>query len=88
MGNEGVHRTNGYLNNRREQDHRGIKQRSYPLHGFGSFASAARFCRAFDELRDYFRSHYTERETIPPALQRRLFCERLAALQKLTVAVS
>jgi putative transposase len=46
LGNEVVHRTNVYLNNRIEQDHRGIKQRYYPMHGFGSFASAARFYRA------------------------------------------
>lgn len=25
MGNDGAHRTNVYVNNRREQDHRGIK---------------------------------------------------------------
>ena len=49
MGNDVVHRTNTYLNNRIEQDHRGIKQRYYPMRGFGNFASAARFCRAFDE---------------------------------------
>jgi transposase-like protein len=49
LGDEVVLRTNLYLNNRREQDHRGIKQRYYPMHGFGSFMSAARFCRAFDE---------------------------------------
>lgn len=49
MGSEVVHRTNVYLNNHLEQDHRGIKQRYYPMRGFGSFASTARFCRAFDE---------------------------------------
>src|SRR5258708_17854005 len=27
LGNEAIHRTNVYLNTRREQDHRGIKQR-------------------------------------------------------------
>ncbi|GHP00305.1 hypothetical protein KSF_103520 [Reticulibacter mediterranei] len=48
IGNNVVHRTNAYLNNRIEQDHRGIKQRYYPLRGFGSFASASHFCRAFD----------------------------------------
>ena len=32
-----------------------IKQRYYPMLGFGSFESAARFCMAFDELRQYFR---------------------------------
>src|SRR5436305_14338567 len=49
LGSDVLHRTNCYLNNRLEQDHRGIKQRSYPMRGFGSLASASRFCRAFDE---------------------------------------
>lgn len=31
MGNRVQHRTNRYLNNRLEQDHRGIKQRYYPM---------------------------------------------------------
>jgi putative transposase len=48
LGSEVIHRCNRYLNNRLEQDHRGIKQRYYPRRGFGSVASAARFCRAFD----------------------------------------
>ena len=38
-----------------EQDHRAVKQRYYPMRGFGSFESASRFCTAFDELRQYFR---------------------------------
>ena len=87
-GSDVVHRTNVYLNNRREQDHRGIKQRSSPMHGFGSFASAFHFCRAFDELRQYFRPRHTERETMPLAQQRRIFRERLAALHELMGAVS
>ena len=41
------HRTNKYLNNRLEQDHRGIKQRYYPMRGFGNFVSAARLCSRF-----------------------------------------
>lgn len=49
MGEAVEHRCNQYLNNRLEQDHRGIKQRYYPRGGFGTFASAARFCRAFCE---------------------------------------
>jgi putative transposase len=49
IGNTILHRTNKYLNNRLEQDHRGIKQRYYPMRGFGCFEAAARFCRAFDE---------------------------------------
>ena len=88
MGNEVVHRTNVYLNNRIEQDHRGIKQRYYLMRGFASFVSAARFCRAFDELRQYFRSCTPTRETMSLAQQRQLFCERLVALQKLMGAVA
>jgi DDE superfamily endonuclease len=45
VGNEVKHRTNVYLNNRIEREHRGIKQRYYPMRGFGNFVSAARFCR-------------------------------------------
>ncbi|WP_236601046.1 IS6 family transposase [Ktedonobacter sp. SOSP1-85] len=48
LGDTVVHRTNAYLNNRLEQDHRGIKQRSSPMHGFGSFTSASRFCQQID----------------------------------------
>jgi transposase-like protein len=40
MGSNVQHRTSKYLNNRLEQDHRGVKQRYYPMHGFGSFDSA------------------------------------------------
>src|SRR5947209_1418610 len=50
------HRTNTDLTNRLEQDHRGSKPRSYPMHGLGSFEAAARFCSACDELRNSFRS--------------------------------
>ena len=88
IGHEVIHRTNVYLNNHIEQDHRGIKQRYYPMHGFGTFASADRFCRAFDELRQYFRYHSTTREMMSLAQQRRIFCERLAALQELISAVA
>jgi len=59
-----------------EQDHRGIKQRSYPMRGFGSFASAARFCSAHDELRDHLRYRQHMNETVSLAEQRRLFQER------------
>ena len=55
MGNEVKHRTNVSLNNRIEPDHPWIKQRSYPMQGFGNFASAASYCRAFDEIRQVFR---------------------------------
>ena len=55
LGEEVCHRTNRYLNNRLEQDHRGIKQRYYCMRGFKCFQAASRFCQAFDELRNYLR---------------------------------
>ena len=59
LGNEVIHQNHHYLNNIVEQDHRGIKQRYYPMRGFGNFTSASRFCRAFDELRQFFRFRTT-----------------------------
>jgi transposase-like protein len=88
MGETVQHRTNKYLNNRLEQDHRSIKQRYYPMHGFGTFASAARFCRAFDELRQYFRPRHTIGEVRSLAEQRRVFCKQLATLKALMVSIS
>ena len=54
-----------------EQDHRGIKQRYYPMLGFGSFAWASRFCIAFDELRHYLRARDRCSEAVPLAMERR-----------------
>jgi transposase-like protein len=88
MGSEVGHRTNKYLNNRLEQDHRGIKQRYYPMRGFGNFQSAARFCCAFDELRNYLRPRRTMGEPISLPEQRRAFLQRLAALKALIQAAS
>jgi putative transposase len=86
LGRKVVHRTSRYLNNRLEQDHRGIKQRYYPMRGFGKFDSASRFCRAFDEQRDYFRYRTKPTQTVPLSEQRRLFRERLRALQYLAMS--
>ena len=56
LGGDVLHRTNQYLNNLIEQDHRGIKQRYGPMKGFVSFEAADRFCKAYDELRNYYKS--------------------------------
>ena len=56
LGEDVLHRTNQYLNNLIEQDHRGIKQRYGPMKGFKSLMSASRFCRAYDELRNYYKA--------------------------------
>ena len=65
LGEDVIHRCSQYMNNKTEQDHRGIKQRYQPMRGFGSFPSAARFCTAHDELRDYFRHRTTMHEVVP-----------------------
>jgi transposase-like protein len=58
-------------NNRIEQDHRGIKGRYQPMRGFKSSASAARFCRSYDELRNCFRLRSNRNQPVP-ANHRRL----------------
>ena len=67
LGEGVIHRCSQYMNNRIEQDHRGIKGRYQPMRGFGSFVSAARFCTAHDEVRDYFRHRTTMQEVVPLA---------------------
>jgi putative transposase len=85
LGRKVLHRTNRYLNNRLEQDHRGVKQRYYPMRGFGSFESASRFCSAYDEQRQYFRHQTKPNEKVPLSEQRRLFVERFVDLQNLLI---
>jgi len=74
------HRTSRYKNNRIEQDHRGIKQRYYPMRGCGTFDSAARFCPAFEEQRHYFRAVVRSGEAVALANRRGLFQDRWAAI--------
>ncbi len=80
LGDALTHRTSRYLNNRLEQDHRGVKQRSYPLRGFGTVTAAGRFCRAYEEQRQYFRARMTRHERLALADQRHLFQDRWAAV--------
>lgn len=87
LGNEVLHRCNHYLNNQLEQDHRAIKQRHYPLHGFGNFASASRFCRAFDEVRQFFRMRSTPKQKVSLAFLRETFCQRISVLKAILSVV-
>jgi len=64
LGKTVTHRTNTYLNNRLEQDHRGIKGRIRCMRGFGSVASAGRFCRGHDELRNFLRVRSLHRQHV------------------------
>ena len=84
-GRKVEHRTKRYLNTRMEQNHRGVKQRYYPMRGFGNF-EAARFCRAYEEQRNYFRARTRPNETVRLAEQRQLFRQRLGALQERMIA--
>ena len=81
LGEKVKHRCSRYKNNRIEQDHRGIKQRYYPMLGFKSFPSAQRFCRSFDELRNYFRSRRSPNEFVSSAQRRHQFISKFAVLK-------
>jgi transposase-like protein len=85
LGEAVVHRTNRYLNNWIEQDHRAIKQRYRPMRGFGAFESAARFCRAFDELQNFYRPHRPRGATLSLSELRNNYLQRTATLEQLLV---
>jgi putative transposase len=71
LGRQVRHRTSCYLNNRLEQDHRGIKGRCRPMLGLKSTTSAARYCRCHDELRNFLRCCRSRmRQHVPAATQR------------------
>ena len=80
VGRKALHRRSQYLNNRTEQSRRPIKQRYYPMLGFGNFESASRFCTAFDELRHYLRLAPARRRTITAAARREVFNHRWNSL--------
>ena len=80
IGRTAWHRTTQCLNNYTEQSHRGVKQRYYPMLGFGGFESASRFCSAFDERRQYFRVRRRGEAHVSLAEQRRLFLTRWRSL--------
>jgi hypothetical protein len=67
------HRTNQYLNNRIEQDHRGIKGRYGPMRGFKSHETASRFSRCFDELRNHLQARSRRSRNLPTNARRHRF---------------
>ena len=80
VGRKVLHRHNQYLNNRLEQNHRGIKQRYYSMLGFAKFESASRFCNAFDELRNYLRVHVKHDEKVTASDRRAIFTNKWTSL--------
>ncbi|WP_455179416.1 DDE-type integrase/transposase/recombinase [Azospirillum melinis] len=55
FGNAVEHRNSKFKNNHLEQDHRGVKGRTRPMRGFQQLNNAHRFCRAYDEVRNFLR---------------------------------
>ncbi|MBS0161027.1 MAG: IS6 family transposase [Nitrospira sp.] len=87
LGQHVRHRTSRYLNNRLEQDHRGIKGQYRPMRGFKCIQSAARFCRGHDELRDFLRPRSLHHQPVS-ANHRRLhiLCAATTAISILQAA--
>src|ERR687886_412037 len=76
LGKRVRHRTSAYLNNRLEQDYRGTKGRYRPMRGFKCPRSAARFCRAYDELRSFLRLRSRLHQHVPADCRRLLLLRR------------
>jgi transposase-like protein len=75
-----LHRTSVYLNNRVEQDHRGIKDRYRSMRGFKSIASAKRFCRTFDEVRNLLRVRSLQYHRVPADRRRLSYLRKTAKI--------
>jgi transposase-like protein len=87
LGRRLVHRNSAYKNNRLEQDHRGVKGRIRCMRGFKSFDSARRFCRSYDELRNFLRFQTGHNQHVTANRRRLLHLRRAtAALAILQVA--
>jgi putative transposase len=86
LGADVDHRTSQYKNNVMEQDHRGIKGRYRSMRGFKNFDAAHRFCRAFDEVRNFLRPTSYINQTISLARRRAIHVQRVAALRDLISA--
>ncbi len=76
LGRRVVHRTSAYKNNGLEQDHRGVKGRTRCMRGFKSFPSAERFCRSYDELRNFLRPRTRHNQHVPANRRRLLHLHR------------
>jgi transposase-like protein len=76
LGRSVRHRTSVYLNNRLEQDHREIKGRIRCMRGFKEHEAADRFCREYDELRNFLRSRSRHNQYVPASRRRRHFLQR------------
>ena len=75
LGKTIQHRTSAYLNNRLEQDHRGIKGRIRCMRGFKDHDAASRFCREHGELRNLLRPRRRHNQIVSASLRRSRFAK-------------
>jgi putative transposase len=80
------HRDSQYLNNRLEQDHRGVKSRYGSMRGFKCPRSAGEFCRAYDELRNFLRSRSRTNQQVSAGYRRFHFLRRTATVLRMLQA--
>jgi putative transposase len=86
FGDHVAHRTNRYVNNHVEQDHRGITQRYRSRCGFRHGDTAARFCRAYDEGRSVLWPQKRRNRLLALTQRRRIHQERCAQVMGLMAA--
>ncbi len=83
LGEEVEHEIVTCTENPIEQSHRGIKQRYYPMMGWGNFESAQRFCQVYEEVKNFFRPQLFMGECVSLANRRKMFLERVDLLKEI-----
>jgi putative transposase len=83
FGERVAHRTNRYLNNHLEQDHRGIKQCYRPTCGLKTFGTASYFCRLFDEIRAFLQPQSRRNQLLSLAQRRGIHRQQFTRLMGL-----
>jgi len=81
FGNKTIHRDSKYMNNKIEQDHRGIKSRYKIMKGYKNIFCALIFCTAFEEIRQLFRMKNKTR-----AGKRRMIMSKIQNFNDLAIA--
>jgi transposase-like protein len=83
LGEEVTHQQVCCTENPIEQSHRGIKQRYYPMMGWGNFESAQRFCQIYEEVKNFFRPQIFMGEFVSLSNRRKMFLERVDLLKEI-----
>jgi transposase-like protein len=83
LGKEVKHRTNKYLNNRMEQDHRYFKSKYKPMKTFKDFFCALKFCYIFEEVRNFMRLTNTPQNKINSTDKHWMILSKFHSLEKI-----